>query len=256
MLLAGTPDFLLFLLVLMRMFGAILLNPVFGRRNIPGTFRVALSFTLALIIYPSLMFEGIEVNSAIVFGVLLIKEFALGFVLGFTMQLFDMIAVYAGAVMDSSMGLAMANVYDAQSGVQMPLSGSILQIYFLLLFFAVDGHLAVIQIFLSSQHVVPFGEVSIGDDAVDAILYIFTECIGLAVKMALPVIAFEFLMEVAIGLLMRIIPQINLFVLSIQLRVLMGIVILMFMITPIGEYLNDVVTDMVSAMREMLRLSG
>ncbi|KMZ54322.1 flagellar biosynthetic protein FliR [Dorea sp. D27] len=253
MLLAGTPEFLVFTLVLMRMSGFIYLNPVLGRKNIPAVFKAGLALMLALTVYPQAGEAEEEVTSAIVYAVLLLKEFALGYLLGFVMQLFDMVVSFAGAVIDFQMGLSMATVYDAQNGTQIALTGNILQIYYLLLFFAVDGHLALLKILMTSQEVVPYAALRLGSGPVQAVLQIAIECIVLAVKLAFPIIAFEFLVEVATGLLMRIIPQINLFVMSIQLRVIIGLAMMVFLISPAGDYLEGIITQMMQGLQDILR---
>ena len=253
MLLAGTPEFLVFTLVLMRMSGFIFLNPVLGRKNIPPIYKAGLALMLALTVYPQAGPAEEEVTSAIVYAVLLLKEFALGYLLGFVMQLFDMVVSFAGSVIDFQMGLSMATVYDAQNGTQIALTGNILQIYYLLLFFAVDGHLALLKILMTSQEVVPYAALKFGAGPVQAVLQIFTDCVVLAVKLAFPIIAFEFLVEVATGLLMRIIPQINLFVMSIQLRVVIGLAMMVFLISPAGDFLEGIIAQMIQGLQDILR---
>ncbi|MCP1102521.1 flagellar biosynthetic protein FliR [Aequitasia blattaphilus] len=243
---------MLFSLVLMRMSGFIFLNPVLGRKDIPAYFKGAFAFVLAYCLYPTVTGEVPEVSGGIVYGILLLKEFAVGFVLGFVMQLFEMVVTYGGAIIDFQMGLSMSTVYDSQNGTQIALTGNILQIYYYLLFFAVDGHLMLIKIISDSSRVVPYGSISIGEEAAQAILMIFIQCIVLAVKLALPIIVFEFLMEIGVGILMRIVPQINVFVISMQLRIAMGILILLFMISPIGNYLNGVIDDMLRGLNDVL----
>lgn len=256
MSLTGTPEFVLFTLILMRMSGFVFLNPVLGRRTIPAVFKTGLVFVLAIGVYPSAQVPDVDVTSAIVYGVLLLKEFALGYLAGFVMQLFDMVVTYAGSVIDFQMGLSMSTVYDAQNGTQVAMTGNILQIYYLLLFFAVDGHLALIKILAESGNVVPYAGVVLGNDAAQSMLNIFIQCIVLAVKLSFPIIAFEFLMEIATGLLMRIIPQINLFIVSIQLRVILGIIMMVFMISPAGDFLSRLITDMIQTIQDILRLAG
>ncbi len=252
MLIAGTPEFIYFTLVIMRMSGAILLNPIFTRRNIPSLFKAALILMVSVIVYSASEVPSIEAPNTIVYGVLLLKELAVGFILGFVMQLFELIVTIAGTTMDFQMGLSMASVYDAQNGTQVALTGNILQIYFWLLFFAVDGHLALFKIIMTSHDIAPYGNLVIGPDAVDAVLIIFIESVALGVRLAFPIIAFEFIMEIGIGLLMRMIPQINLFVLSIQLRVIVGILMLVILISPIGSYLQSYISEMMNTLQDVL----
>lgn len=141
---------MLFFLIVMRMAGFVFLNPVLGRRNIPSQVKVGLSMVMAVLVYSTAVSQGtaneIETGSAVVFGVLAVKELLIGYFLGFVMQLFDMILTFAGTVIDFQLGISMAMVYDAQNGAQVALSGNILQIFYLLLFFVSDGHLALMKI--------------------------------------------------------------------------------------------------------------
>ena len=256
MLIAGTPDFMLFCLVLMRMSGFILLNPVLGRRNIPAMFRTGLALLLTLVIYSveSTAADGLpEAATSLEFGFMLLTEFGCGYLLGFVMQLFDFVVTGAGAFIDFQIGLSMAAVYDPQNGGQIALSGQILEIYFILLFFAVDGHLALIRILLTSSEVLPYGGAVIGGLQANALVTLFTECMALAVRLAFPFIAIEFLSEIAIGLMAKVIPQINLFVLNIEVKMVLGVLTMLLLISPIGDFLGDLISQMMLQVQEMLR---
>lgn len=252
MLIAGTQEFMLFTLILMRMSGFIFLNPVLGRRNIPSIAKTGMALALTILIY--FVAEGTELNiaSPLEFGLLLLKEFVIGYFLGFIMVLFEFAVTYAGSIADFMMGLSMSTVYDAQNGIQVALTGNILQIYFMLLFFAVDGHLALMNILVTSADIVPYGQITIGPEVTQAVIEIFCRCVELAVKMVFPLIAIELLMDIGTGILMKIIPQINLFVLSIQMRVVLGIIMMLLLISPIGDFLGDLIGEMMRAVQHML----
>lgn len=255
MLIADTKEFLLFCMILMRMSGFVLLNPVFGRRSIPSLFKTGFVMVLTVLIYFAQRYDVNTIQNDLYpleFGIILVKEFLVGFFIGYIMILFEYVITYAGAIMDFQMGLSMATVYDAQNGAQIALTGQILQIYYTLLFFAVDGHLAITKILITSSDILPYGKVLIGQFQSDVIVNIFIECTVLAVKLAFPLIAIEFLTEIAVGMLMKIIPQINLFVLNIELKVIVGILVLVFLISPIGDFLNTLVTQMVSRVQDVL----
>lgn len=249
---------MLFFLIVMRMAGFVFLNPVLGRRNIPSQVKVGLSMVMAVLVYSTAVSQGtaneIETGSAVVFGVLAVKELLIGYFLGFVMQLFDMILTFAGTVIDFQLGISMAMVYDAQNGAQVALSGNILQIFYLLLFFVSDGHLALMKILALSGEIVPYGEVAISGVAAWLLLDIFVECVVLAMRMAFPMIAFEFLVQVGVGVLTKINPQVNLFVLSIQLRLTVGLILMMFLIGPIGDYIGNMITEMLNTLQGVLRI--
>lgn len=249
---------MLFFLIAMRMSGFIFLNPVLGRRNIPSIAKTGLALVLSVLIYTA---EGggasdFTVDSSLEFAVLLLKEFAVGFLLGFIMELMDMIFTFAGTVMDFQMGISMAQVYDPQSGVQISLTGKILQIYYMLIFFAVDGHLVLMRILLNAGELVPYGQVAISTNAAEMAMEIFYDCVILAVKLSFPLIAFEFILEIVVGVLMKINPQVNIFILSIQLRLLCGFIMMIILVDPINSFIGDVISDFMKYMSRILRVAG
>lgn len=153
----NTAQLTLFSLILMRMSGFILMNPILGRNNIPVRVKGGFIFILTMTVYSASMEEAIEIASTVEFGFLLFKEFAAGYVIGYVMHLFFFIVSFAGYVIDYQIGLSMATVYDPQSNAQMPVTGSVYQAWLIMLFFAVDGHLALMKILLTSAEIVPYG---------------------------------------------------------------------------------------------------
>ena len=251
---------MLFFLVLMRMSGFIFLNPVLGRRNIPAMLKTGLTFGLTIIIYSTAQAQGVTVDidtdSSLVFGFSLLKEFVVGYLFGYVMVLFDMVMTFAGTVIDFQIGISMAMVYDPQTGAQIALSGNILQIFYLLLFFAVDGHLALIKIVATSGDVVPYGAAVLSQGAALMMVDIFAQCVVLAIKLSFSLIAFEFIMQVGVGILTKITPQINLFVLSIQLKLAVGFALLVFLVSPIGSYIGNMIATMMSTLEDVLRVAA
>ena len=187
-----TDQIILFSMILMRMSGFVLLNPVLGRRGIPGMIKAGMIMILTIMIYPISEITGRVPVMALELVLCLLKEFAIGYLIGFIMQLFDYVVTFAGSLIDFHMGLSMASVYDPASGAQVALTGSVLNIYYMLLFFVADGHLALM----------------------------------------------------------------NLFVLNIQIKVLMGLAVIIFFISPIGDYFGRLITQMMDTMQEILRLTA
>lgn len=260
LLAAGTAEFLLFCMILMRMSGFILLNPVFGRNGIPAMFKTGFALVLTVLIFSFQKDLALQLSAdlyPIQFGLILFKEFVIGYFLGFVLVLYDYVMTFAGGIADFQMGLSMATVYDAANGAQVALTGRVLQVYFMLLFFAVDGHMALIKIIITSSKVLPYGAAVIGQFQADVMVSLFVQCTVLAVKLAFPLIAIELLTAISVGMLMKITPQINLFVLNIELKVVVGILVLVFLISPIGAFLNNAITDMVWEVENVLKaLSG
>lgn len=252
MLFDNTAQLTLFSLILMRMSGFILLNPILGRRNIPAIVKAGFIFVLTTALYSFSSGTAFDIASPVEYGFLLLKEFAAGYVIGYVTELFFFVITYAGYIMDFQMGLSMSTVYDPQSNAQLPITGSLLQAFYVLLFFAVDGHLALMKILLTSAEVVPYGGILITQGLAARIVDLFVECAVMGVKFSFPILAAEFLIEIGAGVLNKIVPQINIFVINIQLKVIVGLILLIFLVSPIGEYLSNLVTVMIQSIQEVL----
>ena len=143
--------FILFSLIVMRMSGAIALNPLLGRSNVPIRVRTAFIFALSLLLYVGVGGSlGHEPVGMLEYGMMLVKELLFGFALGFTMELTFLVVRFASSVMDYSMGLSMAQIYDPQYNTQMTISSGLFYAFLALLFLAVNGHVRLIAMFFSS----------------------------------------------------------------------------------------------------------
>lgn len=242
----------LFSLILMRMSGFILMNPILGRRNIPARVKAGFIFILALAVYASSMEEAFEIVSTVEFMFLLLKEFAAGYVIGYVMHLFFFIVSFAGYIIDYQMGLSMATVYDPQSNAQMPVTGSLYQAWLILLFFAVDGHLALIRILLTSAEIVPYGGIVFTEGLALKIIDIFVQCVGMGIRLAMPMMAAEFLIEMGVGILNKVVPQISIFVINIQMKLIVGTGLLVLLFAPTGEFIEKIMTTMMKSVQGIL----
>jgi flagellar biosynthetic protein FliR len=248
----NTAQLTLFSLILMRMSGFVLMNPILGRNNIPARVKGGFVFILTMMVYSASMEEAVEIASTIEFGFLLLKEFAAGYVLGYVMHLFFFVISFAGYIIDFQIGLSMATVYDPQSNAQMPVTGSVYQAWMIMLFFAVDGHLALMKILLTSAEVVPYGGIVITQGLTLKIIDIFLECVGMGISFALPMIAAEFLVEIGVGILNKVVPQISIFVINIQMKLIVGLGLLALLYAPAGEFIEKIMTTMMKTVQGIL----
>lgn len=249
---SDTAHLTLFSLIAMRMSGFILFNPITGRKNIPMIVKSGFIIVLTLAVYSFSQGEAFDIASPVEYGFILIKEFAAGYVIGYVMELFFFILNYAGHIIDFQMGLSMANVYDPQSNVQMPITGSILQVYFMLMFFAVDGHLALIKILITSAEIVPYGRIMITPNLAERVLDIFIQCVDLSIRFAFPILAAEFPVEAGVGILNKVVPQVSIFIINIQLKIIVGFGMILIMFSPMGEYLNKIMREMMKTVQGIL----
>ncbi len=249
-----TAHLMLFSLVAMRMSGLIFLNPLLGRRNIPNHVKAGMVLVLTLLVYQTASGTVFETSSSLIYGFLLIKEFAVGYVLGYVMELFYFVITYAGAILDFQLGLSMAQAYDPQTNSQVALSGNLYQIFYSLLFFAVNGHLVLIRTIIRSGEIVPYGETAITTGLALAVLDLFRECVVLAFRFTFPIFAVEFLVQFAVGIMMKIVPQLNIFVINIQFKIAIGFFMLLILVSPMKSWMESLLRQMLTSMGEILTL--
>lgn len=245
----------LFLYITARISGAVLFNPILGRRNIPGIFRSGFVLVLSVFVISFAAPETVLIpGSVIQLAFCLLMELGLGYLLGLVMNFFFYIPQLAGHSIDTQMGMTMNQVYDASAQANMSVSSMLLNTLMTLLFFAGGGHHTLLRIVLTSQDIVPFGTVSIGTEAANAMLELFIECTLLAVKLCMPILAAELIGQLGMGVLMKVIPQINVFSINIELKVIIGLSLLLLLIAPFSEFLLEAEGAMLNSMSTLLRL--
>lgn len=188
--------------------------------------------------------------------VMLVGELFFGLVLSFVMELSIMAIRFASSLMDYLMGLSMAQIYDPQYQTQMTISSGMYYTFLILLFFATDGHLRLLSVFYESAYLIPFGTVSFRPELTQAILSTFRESIVLGLQLTLPLIAMELVMELAVGIMMRMIPQINIFAVSFQLKIIIGLSMMVFLFHPLSDKLSTILESMYELLSHFMTLMG
>lgn len=244
----------LFLMITGRMTGLVVFNPLFGRRGTPGVVKAGFILLLSVSVF-AMTPARLEMPATLLgLAFTFLMELFLGYVLGLVINFFFYIPVMAGSVIDMQMGLSMATAYDPASGIQTTVTSNILNALMTLLFFAANGHHTLLRIFVGSGLVVPFGAVKLGEHFYAGMVQVFLDCTLLGVKLAMPILAAELLGQVGMGILMKAIPQINVFVINIDVKVIIGMAMMMLLTVPFSDYLLKAETEMLMTLQRILPL--
>lgn len=247
----------LFLYIVMRMSGFVLVNPLFGRSNFPNLYKAGMVLTLSIAVASSPgAGEAVMPGTALEFIVRAMLEAGIGVVFSFIIQFFLYIPEQAGEVVDTQMGMSMARTYDAGAQASLTSTATLLNMLTILIFFASNGHITLLRIMMTSGEIVPYGTAHFGDAVANRAVELFAECVLLAIKMSLPILATELMGQVGMGILMKVIPQINVFAINIELKVIIGLSMLLLLLTPFTDYLLNAETQMLNALEGMLQLIG
>ena len=245
----------LFELIFMRMSGFLLFNPLLGRSNLPAMVKTGMALVLSILVFGTAGTGVPQPDTLVELAFRLLLELGIGLVLGFVMRVVFSVVQIGGEVIDTQMGMTMAQIYDASSQANLSVTGGVLNVLLLLLFFAGNGHHTLLRIVMTSGEVVPFGEAALSSAAANAMLSLFVECTVLGIKLCMPILAAELLGQVGMGVLMKAIPQINVFSINIELKVLIGLILLLLLISPFSEFLLQAELTMFDRLRELLALT-
>jgi len=248
-------NYLVFLAVFTRMTGMLIFNPFFGRKNIPVIIKMGFAFFTTVILMGFLPPNTtIQDGNVLTFMLICCKELFVGFVVGFIMQIFLSSLQLAGNFMDLQMGIGMASIYDPQSNISMALSASLLNFFYIVLFFVTNAHLTFIKIIFASYSILPLGGFMFNPQCGQYIVLLFADIFILAIKLALPLVAIEIITELGLGILMRTVPQINIFMVGLQLKLLVGLFLLVLILPGVFDFLDTMTNTMFKSIQEGLSL--
>ncbi|MGI6403350.1 MAG: flagellar biosynthetic protein FliR [Oscillospiraceae bacterium] len=232
-------QYMVFLLVMLRMVGMLLFHPILGRRNIPPMLGTGLAFVLAILLTGTITFDPLPELNLLQFLYLVVKELAVGLMAGTILRMFLSALIVGGEIIDMQNGLGMAKSFDPASNTSVSVTANLLNAFFILIFFATNNHLTFIHLSAQTFRIIPLGEAWISADALSYIPQLFSSAFLLAIKLCLPIVAVELVVTVAVGIIMRIIPQINIFVVNIQFKLFIGIFALIVLVVPIMGFFEN-----------------
>ena len=238
------------------MSGFVLFNPLFGRQTLPGIVKSGFVMLLGITAFSMTAYRPAVPGHILELGLRLLLELGVGYLVGIVMNLFFYIPMLGGETIDIQMGMSMGKTYDPGSQASTTVTASLLNILMMLLFFTANGHHTLLRIFLVSGEVVPYGQAAFGQNSNQAVIELFVACTVMAIKLCLPVLAAELLGQVGMGILMKVIPQINVFAINIELKVIIGLGLLLLLMTPFSEYLLRAENEMLLQIQYLLQGMG
>ena len=245
---------LAFLLVMVRMTGILVFNPIFGRRNVPVRVNLGLALLFTICISGLVAPPQVSDPSPLMLAFYVLMELAVGMAAGLVMQLILSVLIIGGDVIDMNMGISMAKAFDPGTNATVAWSTNFLNAMYIVLFFVTNNHLTFLRLAVNSFRLIPLAGQGISADA----LYYLPEMMGdifiFGINLSLPIVILEIVMTVGIGIIMRVVPQINVFVVSIQIKLFVGMVTMFVMIPAVAGFLESLITISFERMTEVWAL--
>jgi flagellar biosynthetic protein FliR len=220
-------QFQTFLVVTSRVAGFIGAIPVFFSAQTPGRIKTALVFVISLTLFP-IMGKFVTTVSFIPteFGLLVISEVLLGMLLGLIARLVFTAVEFGATVIGFQMGFAAANVFDPQGERQVALLSQFQNVFAILIFLAINGHHLFLYTAVRSYELLPPGKLNLSGEAIPYLMELASHMFIIGVQFSAPVLAILLLSGLILGILARVFPQLNVFLLSFPVNIGTGFVVI------------------------------
>lgn len=226
-----TQVMLAFALLLTRVLPVIILTPFLGGETVPNEVRIGLGLMIGLVLYPAIITQVQNVPiSAVLFVALMLKELFLGLTMAFTVGLVFDAAQVAGNLVDTLSGTNMAQVMVPQIQQQVSLFSNLQLQLTTVVFLTLGGHHVIIQTFGESLTLIPLDQYPRFSHGTwpffEAVLRMFGDLLRISIALASPVLLATFLTDLALGMINRVAPQVQVYFVSMQIKPAVTILIM------------------------------
>ncbi|SBV90674.1 Flagellar biosynthetic protein fliR [uncultured delta proteobacterium] len=251
------PAIASFLLTLIRISLLVFMLPFYGGENIPSAVKGALCIMLAMAVWPHLAFSGSSLPAHPLGLILLVfGELLVGLMLGLFVHFIFAGIQTGGQLMGFQMGFSMMQVADPMSGQQISGISHLLYMVAVVVFLTLDGHLFLLQALTSSFAIMPPGGFFMRPALLSEVITLSGQMFILAVKVAGPILAALFLIELALALMARAAPQMNLLIIGMPIKIAVGFFFMFIVFALLARTIEDSIYDLGPVFRHLLQLSA
>lgn len=240
------------ILIFIRVTSFIVVSPGFSIKGLPSVAKIALSMGITLAAYSAVPVMEQEAGTFF-FAILILKEVLLGIAIGFITKLFFSAVEIAGNFVDFQVGFSMGAVYDPSMGINVSYYGKIYYWLSMCVFYLTNLHHIVIKSLIQSFQSMPISSTNIGDFGVEGMMRLLGIIFELAFNLSAPMVIVALLTEVILGLISRSVPQINVLILGMPLKIVASFVIMLILLPTLIENIHEILPLMVKYMNEFVQ---
>lgn len=220
-------DLELFLLIFVRVASFVYIAPFFSMSNTPSRVRVGLAFFISVLLYQTGPEQEAAYDTLTGYTIIVMKEAVTGFLIGFGANLCTAVVSFAGQIADMEMGLSMASLFDPATKQQTTITG-VYYNYMVLLLLMISGmHRYLLKALAETYELIPINGAVFHDDALlQALITFMGDYIIVGFRICLPIFAVMIILNAVLGILAKVSPQLNMFAVGIQMKVLVGFCVL------------------------------
>ncbi|NLC14974.1 MAG: flagellar biosynthetic protein FliR [Firmicutes bacterium] len=243
------------LLITLRITGFMVAAPITGSRYIPGLIKGTVSLLLGYILWPVVQAGPVPATLGGVVGAA-VSEVAVGLLLGFCGNIIMAAIETAGYLVDMKIGFGMANVVNPHYGQASPILGIFKYLLVMLIFLGIDGHHILVRALHRSFQLVPAGAAAVPAEWAQIGLGAAAEMFKIALVLSCPVWAATMIVDFGLGVIARTVPQLNVFVVGIPMKTLVGLGILSASVGFYGVFAKEITLSMQRLLEGLLGVMG
>ncbi|MDF2906568.1 MAG: putative rane protein [Herbinix sp.] len=244
------------LLILVRITGFIFTAPFFSLRNVPFRVKTGLSIFLSLILFYSVPYSTPEYIGVIGFAVLVVKEALAGAIMGLFANIAYHIIAFAGQVIDMDIGFSMVNEIDPVTSIQTTITANLYGYLVLIMMLISNLHHYFLRAIIDSFQVIEIGKASFSPNLYKLMTQFITDYFIIGFRIVLPIFAAILVVNTILAILSKVAPQMNMFVIGIQLKIFVGLIVLamiMALVPSVADFIFRKMKDMLLQSIQMLQ---
>ena len=237
-------DFEYFFLILVRISAFIAVAPFFSMSQVPRKVKTGISFAVSMLLWFLVPTEGLKYETVAEYGAIVFREAIVGLMIGFSASISSYIINFAGKMIDMDMGFSMVNIFDPVTKEQVSISGTLYNYLVMMCLLCSGMHTYVLRAFIDVYTLVPINKAEFDLSGMyKSVLVFLADYMIIGFRIYLPVFMAIMIMNVVLGVLAKVAPQMNMFVVGMQLKILMGLLILFLTVYLLPDISNFIFNE-------------
>lgn len=247
-------NFEVYLLILVRITGFLFTAPFFSLRNVPVRIKAGLSIYLAAIVFYSISVPTLQYDNIIEYSILVVKEALAGAIMGLFANIAYYILNFAGQMLDMQIGFSMMNELDPITGVTSTISANFYSYLVLIIMMISNLHLYFLKAVLKSYDTVQIGAVNLNPQLYKVMVQFIVDYFVIGFRIIIPVFAAILMVDTILGILAKMAPQLNMFVIGMQIKIFVGLAVMILIIGALPGIGDSIFNEMVKLLNSAITL--
>lgn len=245
-------QFEFYLVILVRISAFIYTAPFFSIGSVPQRVKIGLSAVLAYLVFTMLPYEPLDYTGSLGFLFLIAKDAVAGVVMGLFTNISTHILSFAGQIIDMEIGFSMATEYDPTTKSTVSLTSNLYNYAVMLVMLVTRLHYYILSALVDSFQVIPVGKASLNPDIYRLMIDFIVDFCVIGFRIALPVFAAIMIVNTVLAILVKVAPQMNMFVIGMQLKVLIGLAVLSVMVLRLDAISDFIFDEMMGMLKNVI----